>query len=69
VELIVSCGARVRFWADMAHVTGLVGGLLRSYWKNSPTIGFSGSNGLREKTATTGQGETTESGFNRGDGV
>jgi hypothetical protein len=53
----------------MALVTGLVGGLLRSCLKNSPMMGFGGSDGFETGTATTGRGETTESGLGGGDGV
>jgi hypothetical protein len=69
VGLTTGCGAGVRCWADMACVTGLVGGLLRSCLKNSPTMEFGGSDGLETGAATTGQGETTKSGFEEGDGV
>jgi hypothetical protein len=54
VGLTAGCGARVRFWTDMAHMTGLVGGLLRSCLKNSPTMGFGGSDGSETGVATTG---------------
>jgi hypothetical protein len=54
VGLTAGCGAGVEFWADMAQVIGLVGGLLRSCLKNSPTIGFSGSNRSESRVATTG---------------
>jgi hypothetical protein len=38
----------------MAQVTGFVGGLLRSYLKNSPTMGFGGSDQLETGMATIG---------------
>jgi hypothetical protein len=69
VGLTAGYGAGVGFWADMAQVTGLIGGLLRSCLKNSPTMGFGGSDRLETGTATTGQGETTERGLSGGDGV
>jgi hypothetical protein len=53
----------------MARVTGLVGGLLRSCWKNSPTMGFSGSDELETGMTTTGRGETTDRGLGGGDRV
>jgi hypothetical protein len=67
--LTAGWGAGVRFWADIALVTGCVGGLLRSCLKNSPTMGFGGSDGLETGMATIGQGKTTESGLGGGDGV
>jgi hypothetical protein len=69
VGLTAGCGAGVEFWADMAQVTGLVGGLLRSCLKNSPTMGLGGLDGLETEMATTGQGETTERGLGEGDRV
>jgi hypothetical protein len=53
----------------MALVTGLVGGLLRSCLKNSPTMRFGGSGGFETGTAITVRGETTESGLGEGNGV
>jgi hypothetical protein len=53
----------------MAQATGLVGGLLRSCLKNSPTIGLGGSDKLETGMAITGQEETTERGLGGGNGV
>jgi hypothetical protein len=69
VGLTAGYGAGVGFWADIALVTGFVGSLLRSCLKNSPTMGFGGSDRLETETATTDQGETIKSGLGGEDGV
>jgi hypothetical protein len=67
--LTTSCGARVEFWADMALVAGLIGGLLSNCLKNLPTTRLGVSDKIGGGAAIMNCGETTKRDLEGSNGV